>query len=222
METLVGMFPGLDRGRLSTALEAHNGDVERAANYLLMEGAEDASRTAAPRGTDAATLLRSAQDAPDADMARILQMEEDERLAARMQQEEMRRSAARQRAPNAASAGGELSSWSLPSASDLTSAIGPVVEQVKTYAYQAYESAVRLVNDYMAPDSTTERNYLRLTVDDADSAGGAANAQVLHSSRDPASEGSVQRHYDAGATRRRTGAGVGAFGPADSGVKKDE
>eukprot|EP00184_Porphyridium_aerugineum_P008302 CAMPEP_0184691230 /NCGR_PEP_ID=MMETSP0313-20130426/137_1 /TAXON_ID=2792 /ORGANISM="Porphyridium aerugineum, Strain SAG 1380-2" /LENGTH=257 /DNA_ID=CAMNT_0027148907 /DNA_START=167 /DNA_END=940 /DNA_ORIENTATION=+ len=120
MDQLAAIFPSADRGALISALNSHNGDVERTINYLLMENestnreratnmtntagggfppivplnsaysAMNPPRMAAENTNESANVNPTTADA-DSDLARIMQLEEDERLARLLQDAEMRR-----------------------------------------------------------------------------------------------------------------------------------
>ena len=93
--------------------------------------------------------------------------------------------------------------------------VGPVVTRVKHYAYQAYESSVKIINDYLQPTDGSSSNYMRLRLDESDQPDGT---RIVHSSRDPLSDGSMQRHDSGSAATQRRRAVAGAEG----GVKKDD
>lgn len=139
------MFPNLDPVTLQHALEAHNNSIERTVDYLLSE----AQTTSPPASTNSMnSQARFLQEESDAELARRLQMEQDAHDRAYYSNNDQPNTAAPP-PPSSASA----APFSIPSLSDVQTAVKPIVDGVQYAGRVAAESVNTLYREYIAPDT---------------------------------------------------------------------
>ena len=143
MEALQPMFPNLDPVTLQHALEAHNNSVERTVDYLLSEAQTRSPSTTSNNINRQAQFL---QEESDAELARRLQMEQDAHDRAYYSNNNPNQ-------PNTSSPSSSATPFSLPSLSDVQSAVKPIVDGVQYAGRVAAESVNTLYRDYIAPDA---------------------------------------------------------------------